>query len=53
MANTWANRLIGEARGETASKITRTNVIDTAGVPWRDVPPIPSGLFGPVRLLAE
>ncbi len=53
VANTWANRLIGEARGETTEEITKTNVTDTAGVPWRNVNPIASGLFGPVRLLAE
>ncbi len=51
VANTWANRLIGEARGECAPKITRTNITATAGIPWARVKPRKSGLFGPVRLV--
>jgi hypothetical protein len=51
VANTWANRLIGEARGETAQKIARTNIVETGSVPWAKAKTIPSGLFGPVRIL--
>lgn len=46
VANTWSNRLTGDAQG-AAKKYTNTNVI------WRkDMPLMPSGLLGPVRLLA-
>ena len=51
VANTWANRLIGEARGETARKVTRTNIVETGSVAWAEAETIPSGLFGPVRVL--
>lgn len=50
VANTWANRLAGEARGDCTPKITRTNITASAGVPWAEVAPKRSGLFGPVRL---
>jgi hypothetical protein len=46
VANTWSNRLTGDAQG-AGKKYTNTNVI------WRkDMPLMPSGLFGPVRVLA-
>jgi (4-O-methyl)-D-glucuronate---lignin esterase len=51
VANTWANRLIGDSRGETERKVTRTNIVETGSVPWAKAEPIPSGLFGPVRVL--
>ncbi len=51
VANTWSNRLVGEARGETPTKLARTNVRSSGGLPWKDVPLIDSGLFGPVRLV--
>jgi hypothetical protein len=55
VANTWANRLIGDALGAGGKRYTRTNVTTTtpAGTPWARVAPIPSGLFGPVELRRE
>lgn len=52
VANTWSNRLIGDARSPSGKRHTRTNVTTTTpdGLPWAKVDPIPSGLFGPVRL---
>jgi len=55
VANTWSNRLKGDAvRGE---KFTYTNIgstfidgLNEIKVPWRDVPLIASGLFGPVTI---
>ncbi len=51
VANTWSNRLVGDAQLPPARRHTRTNVTHSAGVPWRSVPLRPSGLFGPVRLV--
>ena len=55
VANTWSNRIVGDAlMGE---KFTQTHIAETMinglekRVPWKDVPLIPSGLFGPVRLV--
>jgi hypothetical protein len=53
VANTWSNRLIGEARGETRPRVTSTNITDSGGRPWAEVDPLDSGLFGPVRVLAS
>nr|MBI1229090.1 hypothetical protein [Cytophagales bacterium] len=55
VANTWSNRIHGDAvTGEryTQTHITETNIkgISHIRVPWKEVPLIPSGLFGPVRL---
>ncbi len=52
VANTWANRLIGDALGVGGRRFTRTNVEATtpARTPWAKLRPIPSGLFGPVVL---
>ena len=49
VANTWSNRLTGDAiRGE---KFTSTNIaIGYKGAPWKQVPLIPSGLLGPVTI---
>jgi hypothetical protein len=45
VANTWANRLTGDAQG--AGKYTNTNI------PWRkEMALLASGLIGPVRVLA-
>ena len=56
VANTWSNRLKGDAL--TGQKHTNTNIRTTniAGlnkiqVPWAEVPLIRSGLFGPVTLM--
>ena len=54
VANTWANRLIGEARSATEKKYCRTNITrsGTQWKTWKEIEPRPSGLFGPVRLIA-
>jgi len=60
IANTWSNRLTGDAI--TGEKYTNTNIISTiipgtnisgsdqTRVPWAKVPLIESGLFGPVTI---
>jgi hypothetical protein len=50
IVNLWPNRLIGDAQLPKEKRLTRTNVkkFDKPGLPLR-----PSGLLGPVRLLAE
>lgn len=55
IANTWSNRLVGDAL--TGEKYTRTNIAETnvfglnhMRIPWKEVPLIDSGLFGPVRI---
>ena len=57
VANTWSNRLVGDAI--TGSRFTSTNIkvtdIDGAldvRLPWAKVPLIRSGLFGPVTILS-
>jgi hypothetical protein len=47
IVNFWPNRLIGDAGKPPAERLTRTNI--RAFKP--DSPLLPSGLFGPVRLL--
>lgn len=49
--NTWHNRLVGDARLPAAQRQTRTNVAISQRKPWKDLDPIASGLFGPVRLV--
>ena len=47
VANTWSNRLTGDAI--TGEKFTNTNIaIGYKGTPWKQVPLIESGLLGPV-----
>ena len=55
VANTWSNRLTGDA--VTGGNFTRTHVeatvikgIPKVRVPWKDAPLIPSGILGPVTL---
>jgi hypothetical protein len=48
--STWHNRLVGEARGEIPKR-TRTNIVTSQRKAWKDLDPIPAGLFGPVRLV--
>ena len=55
VANTWSNRLTGDA--VTGANFTKTHVeatvikgIPKLRVPWKDAPLIPSGIFGPVTL---
>jgi hypothetical protein len=50
IANTWANRIIGDALSPHGLRYTRTNITTSEGRPWKDVKLIPSGLFGPVRV---
>lgn len=50
VANTWNNRLVGDA--VTGRRLTRTNVTASRGVPWAKMPLLRSGLFGPVYLHA-
>lgn len=55
IANTWSNRIVGDAvRGEkyTSTNITSTNIkgLNKIQVPWAQVPLIESGLFGPVKI---
>jgi hypothetical protein len=55
IANTWSNRIVGDAvRGEkyTSTNITTTNIkgLNKIQVPWAQVPLIESGLFGPVKI---
>jgi len=50
VANTWSNRLTGDAvTGET---FTQTNIVKANKnvVPWKDVPLKISGLMGPVMI---
>ncbi len=49
--NTWHNRLVGDFRGPVAERKTRTNIAVSQRKPWKDLEPIASGLFGPVRLV--
>jgi hypothetical protein len=53
IANTWANRLVGDARSPENQRLCRTNITGsgTPRKPWRDVPLRRSGLLGPVRLV--
>ncbi|HUX96443.1 MAG TPA: glycosyl hydrolase [Bacteroidales bacterium] len=55
VANTWSNRIIGDAvLGEkyTNTNITRTSIPGTGStnVPWAEVPLLESGLLGPVTI---
>jgi len=52
VANNWVNRLVGDARGH--GSYTRTNVTSerVLGRPPSQMELKPSGLFGPVRLVA-
>ncbi len=52
VANTWSNRLVGDARSPEGPTFCRTNIDKslTWEVPWKDTPLLDSGLFGPVRL---
>jgi hypothetical protein len=53
VANTWVNRLIGDARRVGKQRYTKTNITrsGTPGKPWKDLEPKRSGLFGPVTLI--
>ncbi len=56
VANTWSNRLVGDAL--TGKKFTDTNANNTVlpglsevRARWQDVPLLKSGLFGPVKIV--
>jgi hypothetical protein len=51
VANTWSNRLAGDAQLPPGEGLTRTNIQRSGGRSWKDMPLHKSGLFGPVRLL--
>ncbi|MBI4894085.1 MAG: hypothetical protein HY821_25935 [Acidobacteria bacterium] len=53
VTNTWYNRLVGDARLPAEKRMTRTNVVTSGQKPWAQLEPLRSGLFGPVRLVAE
>ena len=48
VANTWSNRLTGDAI--TGEKYTSTNITGLDGLSWAKVPLIESGLLGPVTI---
>ena len=52
VTNNWYNRLAGDARLPESQRITRTNVTTSGGKRWAELDPLPSGLLGPVRLVA-
>jgi hypothetical protein len=54
VANTWSNRLVGDACTE-GRDFCRTNIVKslTWTVPWNETPLLESGLLGPVRLMAS
>jgi hypothetical protein len=53
VANTWSNRLTGDANSPENERYCRTNITNslTWQVPWKDTPLLESGLLGPVRLI--
>ncbi|UCG49889.1 MAG: hypothetical protein JSU94_08910 [Phycisphaerales bacterium] len=54
VANTWCNRIIGDALGDGMPPVTRTNITGS-GTPkrsWKNIPPHPSGLKGAVQLIS-
>jgi len=53
VANTWANRLIGDSKTPKDQRFCKTN-ITTSGTPgraWKDIPLRESGLLGPVQVI--
>ncbi|MCW5962738.1 MAG: hypothetical protein KIT83_01765 [Bryobacterales bacterium] len=52
VTNTWHNRLVADAKLPVAERSTRTNVTVTMGKPFAQSELLPSGLLGPVRLVA-
>lgn len=53
VANTWSNRLVGDAQLPPGRRLCRTNITHalTWESPWRETPLLESGMMGPVRLL--
>jgi hypothetical protein len=54
VANTWANRLVGDSQLPEPQRRTRTNITGTGTprVAWSDLPLRDAGLFGPVSLIS-
>jgi len=58
VANTWSNRLAGDARNPDSTQYCRTNISKAVNdrflplVPWKKAELLESGLMGPVRLLS-
>jgi hypothetical protein len=53
VANTWSNRLIGDAQKPPSQRRTRTNITRSGGKARKEVSLHESGLLGPVRLIPE
>ena len=55
VANTWLNRLNADDQLPVDARRTHTNLTrgPTGSTAWRDATPLPSGLLGPVRLIAQ
>lgn len=53
VANTWSNRLVGDAQNPDGKQFCRTNIDKslTWEVPWEETPLLESGLLGPVKLI--
>jgi hypothetical protein len=53
IANTWSNRLVGDAQLPPDQRYCRTNITasGTRGKPWKEIPLRKSGLLGPVELI--
>ena len=54
IANTWCNRLIGDALNPDKKQYCQTNIDGSETIEaksWADVPLRKSGLFGPVRVI--
>ena len=53
ITNTWANRLVGDAKLPPNQRYCRTNITvsGTPGKSWKDIPLRQSGLLGPVELV--
>jgi hypothetical protein len=54
VANTWSNRLVGDALSPESERFCRTNVTESRSwrVKWEDTPLMVSGLLGPVHLIS-
>ena len=55
VTNTWLNRLIEDDKRPERERLTHTNLTrgPTSATAWRDATPKPSGLLGPVRIVAQ
>jgi len=53
VANTWSNRLVGDANSPEGQRYCRTNMTNslTWEKPWKETPLLESGLLGPVQLV--